>query len=47
LRTHKKIIRIRHVAADAEQLHQVVELAVDIAAYLRWSDQALQPHTPL
>ena len=29
---HKEIVGIRRVAADAEQLHQVVKLAVDITA---------------
>lgn len=32
--THEKIIRIRHITANAEKLHQVVKLAVDVAAYL-------------
>lgn len=34
LRTHEEIVRVGDVTADAEQLHQVVELAVDVAAYL-------------
>jgi hypothetical protein len=33
--THKQIVCIRDVSSDAEQLHQIMELAVDIAAYLR------------
>ena len=30
---HEKVICVGNVAADAEEFHQVVELAVDIAAY--------------
>lgn len=33
-RTHEEIVGVGNIAADAEKLHQVVELAVDIAAYL-------------
>jgi hypothetical protein len=33
--THKQIVCIRDVSSDAEELHQIMELAVDIAAYLR------------
>jgi hypothetical protein len=33
--THEEIVCVRDVTADAEQLHQIVELAMDIAAYLR------------
>ena len=32
--THEEILCVGRVAADAEELHQVVELAVDITAYL-------------
>ena len=32
--THEQVVCVGHVAADAEQLHEVVELAVDVAAYL-------------
>lgn len=32
--THEEILCIRRVAAHAEELHEVVELAVDITAYL-------------
>lgn len=32
--THEQVICVWNIAADAEELHQVVELAVDIAAYL-------------
>lgn len=32
-RTHEQVVRVRDVTADAEQLHEVVELAVDVAAY--------------
>ena len=30
---HEEVVGIRHVATDSEELHQVVELAVDVAAY--------------
>lgn len=30
--THEQVVRLRHVPANAEQLHQVVELAMDVAA---------------
>ena len=33
---HEEVVGVRHVAADAEELHQVVELAVDVAAYCHW-----------
>jgi len=33
-RTHEQVVGVRDVAADAEELHEVVELAVDVAAYL-------------
>jgi hypothetical protein len=32
--THEEVVRIRRVAADSEELHEIVELAVNIAAYL-------------
>lgn len=32
--THKEIIRVGDIAADAEQLHQIMKLAVNITAYL-------------
>jgi hypothetical protein len=31
--THEEIVCVGHVAADAEKLHQVVELAMNVAAY--------------
>ena len=34
MHTHKQIICVRDVTADAEQLHKIVKLAVDIATYL-------------
>lgn len=34
MHTHKKILRIGWIAADAEELHKIVELAVDVATYL-------------
>lgn len=33
-RTHEEVVCVRNVTADTEELHQVVELAVDVAAYL-------------
>jgi hypothetical protein len=30
--THEQVVRVRDITADAEQLHEVVELAVDVAA---------------
>ena len=30
---HEEVVGVRHVAANAEEFHQVVELAVDVAAY--------------
>jgi len=32
---HEQVVGLRHVAADAEELHQIMELAVDVTAYLR------------
>ncbi len=32
--THEEVVGVGDVATDSEQLHQVVELAVDISAYL-------------
>jgi len=32
--THEEIVCIRDVSADAEELHEVIELAVNVAAYL-------------
>lgn len=32
--THEKIIGVRNIATDPEELHQVVELSVNVAAYL-------------
>ena len=32
--THEEIVCVRDVSANAEKLHEVVELAVDVAAYL-------------
>ena len=30
---HEEVVGVRDVAADAEELHEIVELAVDVAAY--------------
>lgn len=32
--THKEVVGVRHVSANTEQLHEVVELSVDVTAYL-------------
>jgi len=32
--THKEVVRVRYVSTDPEELHQVVELAMNITAYL-------------
>ena len=39
--THEEIFCVWNVAADAEELHQVVELAVNVAAYLEASERLL------
>lgn len=54
---HEEVVGVRHVAADLEELLQVVELAVDVATDLAgaWRSQPRgrarcepwQPHTPL
>jgi hypothetical protein len=41
--THKEIVGVWWVAADAKELHQVVELAVDVAAYLRGNKSGTEP----
>lgn len=33
--THEEIIRVRRITSNAKQLHQVVELTMNIAAYLQ------------
>lgn len=32
--SHENVVCLRTVTADPEQLHQVIELAMDVAAYL-------------
>ena len=34
MRTHEEIVGVGNITADAEELHQVMKLAVDITAYL-------------
>lgn len=34
--THEKIVRFGNIATDSKQLHQVMELAMDITTYLRY-----------
>jgi len=34
LYTHKEVVGIGNVAADSEQFHQIVELTVNVTAYL-------------
>jgi hypothetical protein len=38
---HKHIRRIRHLPSKSEQLHQVIELAVDITANGDWGGYGL------
>lgn len=33
---HKKVVRVGGIPAHAEELHEVMELAVDVAAYRDW-----------
>lgn len=33
--THEEIICLRYIATDAEELHEIVELTMDVAAYLQ------------
>ncbi|KAL9581969.1 MAG: hypothetical protein Q9212_003570, partial [Teloschistes hypoglaucus] len=33
---HEEVVGVWDVSADSEELHQVVELAVDVAAYCYW-----------
>jgi hypothetical protein len=33
--THEKVVGVGDVATNAEELHEIMELAVDITAYLR------------
>ena len=35
--THEKVVGIRIRASDLEKLHEVVELAVNVAAYCDWA----------
>lgn len=34
-RTHEEVVCVGYIAADAEELHEIMELAVDVAAYLQ------------
>ena len=38
--THEQVVCVRHITTDAEQLHEVVELAVDVTAYLSLHQRA-------
>lgn len=33
--SHEQVVRVGAIAADAEQLHKVLELAMDVAAHLQ------------
>lgn len=33
--THEQVVRLGHVASDFEEFLQIVELTVDVSAYLR------------
>lgn len=33
---HEQIIRVRHMPPNLKQLHQIMELAVDVSAYYNW-----------
>ena len=39
--THEEVISIRRAATDLEKLHQIVELAVDVAADCNWAPYRL------
>jgi hypothetical protein len=34
MHTHEEVVGIWHIAADTEQLHKIMELAVDVTANL-------------
>lgn len=34
MHTHEEVVRVWYVAANAEEFHEIVELPVDITAYL-------------
>ena len=38
-RTHKEVVGVGDISADSEELHQVMELPMDIAAYLFFAHQ--------
>lgn len=40
-RTHEEIVGVGNIAANAEELHQVVELAMNITTYLFSGNGAL------
>lgn len=42
--THEQVVGIWYIAADAEQFHQIVELAVNVTAYL---DTVISPSLQL
>jgi len=43
--THEKVVGVWHIASDTEELHEIVKLSVDIAAYL-WQLARQSHHTP-
>ena len=48
--THEKIIGVWHISTHAKELHEIVELAMDVTAYLSSTYQSLVPqllaHSP-
>lgn len=39
LRTHEEIVCVWHVATDPEELHEIMELAMNIPTYLTMTSQ--------
>lgn len=40
--SHENVVGLRAVTADAEQLHEIIELSVDVATNLHASKQPLE-----
>lgn len=41
--THEKVIRVWHISTNAKQLHQIMKLAMNVAAYLRLHMISMSP----
>lgn len=41
--THEQVVCIRYIASDAEELHQIMELAMYVAAYLQRTSISMMP----